>query len=64
MLRIDQIRRVKVRAASAKSSGRSGGKQAGSSSFKSRRFTPPILSDLVEVATTRSADSRGRKARR
>jgi hypothetical protein len=50
-LRIDEIRRVKLSAASAKSSRRKG-KRARASSAASRRFVPPMLADLVTVATT------------
>jgi hypothetical protein len=64
MLRVDQIRRVKVRAASANRTDRERGASAGDSSAGSRRFVPPLLGDLIEVATTSSTDSRGRKARR
>jgi len=59
VLRIDQIRRVKVRAASAKKSGKGSRKAAGS-----RRFTPPALVDQVDVATTTNGDSSDSTARR
>lgn len=52
-LRINEIRKVKVEAQSAKSSGR---KRAGASVGSTRRFTPLAISDFV-TETTKPADT-------
>ena len=59
VLRVDQIRRVKVRAASASRS-----KRSPRASTDSRRFVPPTLVDQVDVATTSSGNSSDGRARR
>jgi hypothetical protein len=62
ILRVDQIRRVPVRSASASSSRRKARKARKSSN--SRRFVPPVLTDLVQVASAGEGRSRGaRKGR-
>jgi hypothetical protein len=63
-LRIDQIRRVKLE--SAASASRSHGRRARPSKAAAnrRRFVPPILIDLVTVASPDAAASRTRTDRR
>jgi hypothetical protein len=58
-LRVDQIRRVKVRAASARRSS-----NGPSASADSRRFVPPTLIDQVDVATTSGGNSSQSQSRR
>jgi hypothetical protein len=59
ILRVDQIRRVKVRAASASRSGKSP-----RASADSRAFVPPTFVDQVDVATTTRGNSSGGRSRR
>jgi hypothetical protein len=58
-LRIDQIRRVKLGAASAKGSAKRkpAKKKAKGSSQETRRFTPPVLLDLISVASSDGGNS-------
>lgn len=55
-LRIDEIRKVKI-GASSSGSRDSKGARAGASIGQGRRFVPPVLADLVVVASDRLDDS-------
>jgi hypothetical protein len=59
-IRVDEIRRVRVR---AKRSSKKGDAKAGASDV-TRRFMPPVLADLVSVSTAPGNDSNGDRARR
>jgi hypothetical protein len=61
-LRIDEIRRVKAEAGAAKSSSRSA--KARASVGTSRRFVPPLISDLVSVSSDTEATSTNDSDRR
>ena len=64
-LRIDEIRKVKVGAkASARRSRAGSGARAHTAVGSPRRFMPPILTDLVSVATPVGAGSSGDPAGR
>jgi hypothetical protein len=61
ILRVDQIRRVKVRASGSR---RSRGAGRGSRASGGRRFVPPSLVDQVDVARTESTGSSDEATRR
>lgn len=66
-LRIDQIRRVKLKSASAKRSTKRKRKPAAKaegSSREPRRFTPPVLMDLISVASSDGGNSNKSRKRR
>lgn len=60
-IRIDQIRRVKVEALRARRASRSKAHRAAS---KPQLFVPPLLVDLVDVASSGERDSGRRRSRR